>query len=140
GCTPADREFQRRYRRADLVARRSGRGPQAHTEYVPDLAERLGGAVTVLFAFLLALNFEAPPTFVAEKPQSAKQVARWKIEGAEDALVVVYYFGKGQGGSAEDNVKRWLSQFPGEDGEPKVEKEKSEAGLAVAVGDGGGSG
>lgn len=88
---------------------------------------------SLLLALLLALHFDAPPAFVAEKPQSPMQVARWKIEGAEDALVVVYYFGKGQGGSADDNVKRWLSQFPEKEGEPKVEKAKAKSGLALTI-------
>ena len=31
--------------------------------------------------------------------------------GSDDAELVVFYFGQGQGGSAEANISRWESQF-----------------------------
>ncbi len=37
-------------------------------------------------------------------------------DGRDGAEVVVYYFGPGQGGSVEDNIARWTSQFTSPDG------------------------
>jgi hypothetical protein len=92
---------------------------------------------TIALSILLALSFDAPPAFVPEKPQSAMQFARYRIAageaGGEDALVVVYYFGKGQGGSADDNVKRWLGQYSDKEGDPKVEKAKTKSGLDATI-------
>jgi hypothetical protein len=87
-------------------------------------------------SIFLALAFEPQKGFVAEPPKSSMQVARWKLPGDEagpDASLVVYYFGAGQGGSADDNVKRWTGQFPEKDGEPKVEKAKTKSGLAMTI-------
>ena len=61
--------------------------------------------------------------------------AAWKSEGArpmraatyrapaapgdkEDGECAVFYFGPGQGGGVEDNVKRWIEQFEQPDGKP----------------------
>jgi hypothetical protein len=49
-----------------------------------------------------------------------------KKEGEqESAELVVYYFGKDQGGSVDENIERWKSQFSSPDGdavEPVVSK------------------
>ena len=47
--------------------------------------------------------------------------------GLEKAEAVVFYFGKGQGGSVEANIDRWASQFAGKNGSkvaPRVSTEK----------------
>jgi hypothetical protein len=44
------------------------------------------------------------------------------------AEVVVYYFGKGQGGSIDANLERWHSQFSNPDGSPVQEKRTTLAG------------
>jgi hypothetical protein len=67
------------------------------------------------------------------------RVAQYKLpkaEGdAEDALLVVYYFGQGQGGSAEANIDRWINQIKQPDGQPSKQKAKTDSftvnGLAV---------
>jgi hypothetical protein len=41
--------------------------------------------------------------------------------GAEEAELVVFYFGRGEGGSAEANIARWQSQFSGVDGKSPVQ-------------------
>lgn len=65
----------------------------------------------------------------------------WKLEKAEgdedEPTVKVYHFG-GQGGTLDDNVKRWASQFKTADGEAfPVEKAKKETfesnGLKITV-------
>jgi hypothetical protein len=58
------------------------------------------------------------------------RVAQYKLPkadgDAEDALLVVYYFGQGQGGSAQANIDRWINQVKQPDGKPSKEKAKTE--------------
>ncbi|MFL5353636.1 hypothetical protein [Archangium sp.] len=61
--------------------------------------------------------------------------AKGDTDGAELAL---FYFGEGQGGAVDANVKRWLGQFQKADGTPVMEKDahtKKETvnGLAVTT-------
>jgi hypothetical protein len=66
-------------------------------------------------------------------------VAQYKLPRAdgdtEDALLVVYYFGKGQGGSAQANIDRWINQVKQPDGQPSKDKAKTDSltvnGLAI---------
>jgi hypothetical protein len=49
------------------------------------------------------------------------RLAQYQVPGAGagvNAAFVVYYFGTGQGGSAEANIARWKSQFSAADGGP----------------------
>ncbi len=40
-----------------------------------------------------------------------------KVDGdAEDAALIVFFFGKGQGGGIDDNIKRWKDQFVAPEG------------------------
>lgn len=61
------------------------------------------------------LRFKMPDGWVSESPSSKMRVAQYKlpkVEGdAEDASLVVYYFGPAQGGSVEANIDRWISQM-----------------------------
>jgi hypothetical protein len=61
------------------------------------------------------LKYQAPDGWIAEKPTSSMRVAQYKLpraEGdAEDALLAVFYFGQGQGGTVEANLARWTSQM-----------------------------
>ena len=58
------------------------------------------------------------------------RVAQYKLpksEGdAEDALLVVYYFGATQGGTAQANIDRWISQMQQTDGSATKDKAKTE--------------
>jgi hypothetical protein len=50
-----------------------------------------------------------------------------KVEGdADDAGLVLYFFGSAQGGSVSDNVDRWVNQMQQADGKPSKEKAKIE--------------
>jgi hypothetical protein len=55
----------------------------------------------------------------------------------EDAECAVYFFGSGQGGSVEANLKRWTDQFTGPDGQSPAQPAKMEtktvAGLKVST-------
>ena len=70
-----------------------------------------------------------------EKPERPMRVATYAVPaagGAAEAECAVFYFGKGQGGSVEENLSRWAKQFDG--GQPKTET-KTVAGLRVHVTD-----
>jgi len=68
------------------------------------------------------LDYEAivPPSFVARAASSSMRLAEWSVSSADgtSAEVIVYYFGEGQGGSAEANIARWSSQFTSAEGGP----------------------
>src|SRR6266545_2376931 len=60
-------------------------------------------------------RFKVPAGWTVETPTYEMRVAQYKLPKAdgdsEDALLVVYYFGQGQGGSAQANIDRWLNQI-----------------------------
>lgn len=86
------------------------------------------------------LSWTAPADWTAqgERPMRA---ATYKLPAAkgdtEGAELAVFYFGQGQGGAVDANVKRWLGQFQTADGKPvdKVAKTKTEklGGLPVTT-------
>lgn len=69
---------------------------------------------------LTLLEYEAvvPPTLVARPATSSMRLAEFDVPRTDGthAEVVVYYFGPGQGGSADANIARWRTQFTGPDG------------------------
>ena len=77
------------------------------------------------------LKFNAPSGWVEEKASSTMRVAQYKLpkaEGdAEDASVVLYFFGQGQGGGASANIERWIGQMKQPDGSDSKEKAKEES-------------
>ena len=87
------------------------------------------------------LHFKVPEGWTTEKPTSDMRLAQYKLPRAdgdsEDALLVVYYFGRGQGGSAQANIDRWINQIKQPDGQPSNEKAKTETltvnGLQVST-------
>jgi hypothetical protein len=73
------------------------------------------------------LDFQTvvPPSLQAHPATSQMRLAEYNVPRADGthAEVVVYYFGQGQGGSADANIARWTSQFTSADGgavTPKV--------------------
>src|SRR6187549_3305368 len=69
------------------------------------------------------LKFKVPAGWVEEERSSAMRVAQYKLprtEGdTEDGSLVLYYFGKGQGGSTMANIERWASQMQTPEGAAK---------------------
>ena len=61
------------------------------------------------------LRLRAPEAWISEQVASNMRVSQYKLpraEGdAEDASLVVYYFGPGQGGSVDANLERWAGQM-----------------------------
>jgi hypothetical protein len=62
-----------------------------------------------------SLKFTVPAGWIEEERTSNMRIAQYRLPKAqpdtEDASVVLYYFGQGQGGSASANVERWVSQM-----------------------------
>jgi len=74
------------------------------------------------------ISWTAPSTWkeAAPRPMRAATYAVPATSGdSEDAELAVFYFGQGQGGSAEDNVRRWVGQFTQPDGKPSQQASKS---------------
>jgi len=93
-------------------------------------------AVSVLAASASAggVRWSVPARW-KEKPERPMRAATYAVPtagGAAEAECAVFYFGKGQGGSVEENLSRWAKQFDG--GPPKTET-KTVAGLPVHVTD-----
>ena len=68
---------------------------------------------------LLDLTAPVPGAWVAQPPASTMRLAQFRVpgkSGQDDAECVVFYFGEGQGGSAEANIARWQGQFSTSDG------------------------
>jgi hypothetical protein len=67
-----------------------------------------------------SLKFTVPPGWVEEERSSSMRVAQYRLPKAptdpEDASLILYYFGQGQGGSTAANVERWVGQMKQEDG------------------------
>jgi hypothetical protein len=76
--------------------------------------------VSLSLATAMALKFDAPKGWVAKPSASSMRVAEFALPkaagDAEDASVVVYFFGAGQGGTVEANLDRWLGQMTQPDG------------------------
>jgi hypothetical protein len=76
------------------------------------------------------LRYKVPEAWIVEKPTSDMRVAQYKlpkVEGdGEDAVLVLYYFGQGQGGTAQANIDRWINQMQQPDGQTSKDRAKTE--------------
>ena len=76
------------------------------------------------------LHYKAPDGWLTEHPSSGMRVAQYKLPKAEsdneDGSLVVYYFGATQGGTAQANIDRWISQIQQPDGSSSKDKSKTE--------------
>ena len=74
------------------------------------------------------VRYKAPDGWKEEKPTSDMRAAQYKLPKAEgdteDALLILYYFGQGQGGSAQANIDRWITQMVQPDGQPSRDRAK----------------
>ena len=77
-----------------------------------------------------SLKFTVPAGWIAEERSSSMRVAQYRLPKAsgdtEDASLVLYYFGQGQGGSASANVERWIGQIKQADGSSAKQNAKEE--------------
>ena len=76
------------------------------------------------------VRYKIPEGWTAEQPTSEMRLAQYKLPksdgDAEDALVVLYYFGPGQGGTPQANIERWVNQVKQPDGSPSQDKARTE--------------
>lgn len=88
-----------------------------------------------------SLKFKVPAGWVEEERTSSMRVAQYRLPKAdgdtEDASLVLYYFGQGQGGTTAANMERWVGQMKQEDGSASKDKAKEESldanGLKIAT-------
>jgi hypothetical protein len=91
------------------------------------------------------LRYKIPAGWIEEQRSSSMRVAQYKLPRTEadqeDASLVLYYFGRGQGGTAAANVERWASQMQQSDGTKATITEESFTanGLKVTTVDGAGT-
>src|SRR5438874_2012117 len=79
------------------------------------------------------LESRTPPGWQEEKPTNSTRLKQFRLspigDDKDNIEVVIFYFGEGQGGSAEENIKRWKGFFVPPEGKriddvAKVEKMK----------------
>src|SRR5262249_4883147 len=68
----------------------------------------------------VGLRFAVPKAWTRVPAPSDVRAAQWKIPGSggEGGELILFFFGKGKGGSVQDNVDRWIGQFTEPDGRP----------------------
>jgi hypothetical protein len=65
-------------------------------------------------------SFAVPSGWRAEQPSSPMRAAELYVPGPEgtgapgEAIITVFHFGPGQGGTVQQNVDRWFGQFDGD--------------------------
>jgi hypothetical protein len=71
------------------------------------------------------LRYSVPTTWQRVPAPSDMRAAQYRIPRAstdtEDGELVLFFFGKGQGGGVAQNVERWYGQFTQPDGRPTKE-------------------
>ncbi|HJP90696.1 MAG TPA: hypothetical protein VJ875_02000 [Pyrinomonadaceae bacterium] len=84
-----------------------------------------------------SLKFTVPAGWIEEERTSSMRVAQYRLPKAEgdteDASVVLYYFGQGQGGSAAANIERWIGQVRQAEGSSAKEEHLDANGLKVTT-------
>src|SRR4029453_5311799 len=70
------------------------------------------------------LRFSVPADWTRVPAPSDMRAAQFRVphtgNDAEDGELVLFFFGRGQGGSADQNVARWTGQFTQPDGKPST--------------------
>ncbi len=74
------------------------------------------------------LTWTAPAEWAVQGPRPMR-AATYRIPAVkgdtEGAELAVFYFGQGQGGAVDANVKRWVGQFQTADGKPLTKEAKT---------------
>src|ERR1041385_8869059 len=108
-----------------------GPGPGSWAATIPQEARAQGTSVT-----LLGYRAAVPAGWTARTPASTMRLAEFVVppkNGARAAEVIVYFFGKGQGGSVPANLTRWKGQFSNPDGSPVSEKVTTDSSGAFPI-------
>lgn len=70
-------------------------------------------------ASFLGLRAPIPASWQEQQPQSAMHHTSFRVpgeDGGDDAQIVVFFFGAGQGGPIDANIQRWEGQFRSPEG------------------------
>lgn len=82
-----------------------------------------------------SLQWDDPSRWQRRKPSSAMRAAEYTVPRAagdsDDAECTVFNFGPGQGGSADDNINRWVKQLQPATS-PPVRTSRKAHGMAVS--------
>lgn len=95
----------------EAVPASSASSPSAAHARPRDQAEDIAGGI--------AWHVEEP--LVARAPSSEARAAEYIVRDHPEAQLAVFHFGRGEGGSVDDNVHRWVEQFRQPDGRPSSE-------------------
>jgi len=85
---------------------------------------------------LLGYTGTVPSGWATAPATSSMRLAQYTIPGRDGAIaaeVVVYFFGKGQGGDVPANLERWKEQFSTPDGSAVYEKVARDSSGAFPV-------
>jgi hypothetical protein len=94
---------------------------------------------TVLVALLTApalpsLKFDPSAEWTSKPPASTSRVAEFTLPkapgDAEDASLIVYFFGAGQGDNVQANIDRWIGQMAQPDGKASAAVAKTSSMIA----------
>jgi hypothetical protein len=95
---------------------KQGELPQGH----PALGQSGKTALVGAQSDLGGVKVTVPPGWVGEAPASSMRLAQYRLggdkAGSDDAILAVFHFGTGQGGSIDANIERWYGQFTQPDG------------------------
>ena len=106
--------------------------------------QKLSLLILVILPFVInsafqksSLKFTVPAGWIEEERTSSMRVAQYRLPKAasdtEDASLVLYYFGQGQGGSATANIERWISQMKQAEGSSPKQESLEVNGLKVTT-------
>ena len=98
----------------------------------------LASTVAAAQSTVTLLDYKAtvPKGWVTAPTTSSMRLAQYTIPGTHGAVaaeVVVYFFGKGQGGDVAANLTRWKGQFTPSRGTPVYEKITRDSTGAIPV-------
>lgn len=62
------------------------------------------------------LAWRAEEPLLARRPTSSMRAAEYAVRDAPDAELTVFHFGRGEGGSVDENLDRWIGQIQQPDG------------------------
>lgn len=84
-----------------------------------------------------SLKFTVPAGWIEEERTSSMRVAQYRLPksatDSEDASLVLYYFGQGQGGSTAANIERWVGQMKQAEGSSAKQETLEVNGLKVTT-------
>jgi hypothetical protein len=80
------------------------------------------GAADTVRTEAVGLRFTVPAGWTRVPAASDVRAAQWRIQASasdgQEGELVLFFFGKGKGGSAQENLDRWYAQVTEPDGRP----------------------